>query len=727
MISPDPKGFRCCCRATRATRENPWGLVLRFSLLIGVQVLWFWLWYGNWRARLEPLPWLGVTLALAILMTPGMILQHILWHNSRLAWASHLSVGFAVSLALNGVLGLVGVLTHQSLSFVMNGMWLIGALAITLWFGQWIFQPHRLFGNRKEIQPRITQNLSGSSRFAWRNKLSAVKKPEVFTLVAALLALFASAAGMWLAIGNQLNPDDYGYNAYLTYYQHAPAWGLNEILFGTGQIAAPRSWIAFLPLYQALIAQMSGLSGVRLLATFLPPLFVLLSAFSTFTLARALGMRAQLAFTAVTVQLTCLLIASDQVQVGRAFYNRLSEDKAVVAFVLAPVLFYLTVEYFRKPSWRLLGLNMLVGLGMVWTHPTMTGLAYLIAGLYGLLGLSRPGMVFSPTKLAQTFHVLIQFALSGLIVLSIPLALRFVDTPYTRELGYDLKAAQLTDYQQNYLVIVNDVLYGLNPQVVGGLAFLLFFVAALVAAFNLKHSRAARFIVASLIVLVLAVVPLTGWLIGAAITAPHMDRVPWFTPFGIAIVFLVFLLLRFLKRRLRRSSRAQWEWAYSAVAVVIILAAAPRLVPPHARMIESLNPAQDESALYADYEALAHQLDVSIPDEAFVVAENLDLYNLVPGLTPKAHVVVFRNKRNMWVFGNLERDEIERRWAAWRRLLNADSPNERRMAVLHDFRITFVVSDSDTGWVHSLVSEYPAQFAVLGTFGNIRLYQFLPE
>lgn len=705
-------------RAVEGAEQKRAGLALwmpRLLLCVAAEGLWFLLWNADWQSALQALPWVRVAVAFALVIAPGALLVPLLGGGARSAgWSRVPVVGLALALALNGVVGLIALLTHQSLIFVMTALWLAGAAALPV--------------VAIRAMPRaIVVRRSPKESSSFRSMLSPLLPPmsSRATLAAALLALVATTAAAGLAIGRQLNPDDYGYNAYLTYYRAAPSWGFQEILFGTGQIAAPRQWIAFLPLNQAVIAQLSGVSGFRLLSTFLPPLLVLLSALAVYNLARALGLRASLAFSAVAAQVACLLLAIDQVQVGRAFFNRLAEDKAVVAFILAPVLMSLTVEFLRQPGWRALALTALTGLGMVWTHPTMAGLAYLIAGLYGALD----------WMLKRRTLPLVSFGAGGLAVLSVPLALRFVDTPYTRKLGSDLSAAQLTNFQQNYLWIIGDRLYGLNPEVVAGPAFLLVLAAGLAALYGLRGSRAARYLVASLMVLIAGIVPLTGWIIGAAITAPHMDRLPWFTPFGIGVVFLAFQMARAAKRHVPLARRAftanktaaRLEWIVPLAAALLMLVAVARTLPPPNRAVEALDPAHDESRRYDDYEALARQLDVLISAQALVVAEDIDLTNVVPALTPKARVLVFRNRRNMWVFGNLEQDEIDRRWEAWKTMSGGDTPNEQRLAALRDNRVNFVLTDTERGWVQLLVDAFPDRFTSRGSFGVIRLYEFASD
>jgi hypothetical protein len=505
-------------------------IYLRILIAIGSLGVWISLWTTPWQSWLAAWPWVRLIMSILMFAFPGALLLQLVSKQPPTRPSHHLTVGFAVSVALTSLLGLVAKVAHFPFQFITTSLLTLGGIGL-------------LVLTLRAPAPRVNFEA----------------KTQVKTLAAALPFLAAILLAGGLAVPPELDGDDYIYGGYITAYEYSESLNFDEVFFGTGHIGHIRFWLSGWPFVEAVIAKVSGLHTLQLIGVYLAPAFAALSMLAVFELGRAAGLSRGFAYLAAISQLVSLLFLGGRDQAGRIFFTRLTEDKVIAAFLLAPVLFRLVIDFLDDPEWPSLSLLIFGGLALSFAHPTILGVASAILATYGLIEL----IVFRKAKaVSMLFIVLVAIA-------SMQFSLRFHPSTSTgwqlfRGQDYGLGSLQQSESLQQdedenddwqdqsgwdprrIKVIYGTRFHGANPNLIWSLPFQVAIAGGVLALFQLRKSRAARYIVASLIVVGFAIIPYTGWILGLAITPYQLWRVPWLTPFGVSIAFLVGLVTIFL-------------------------------------------------------------------------------------------------------------------------------------------------------------------------------------
>lgn len=651
---------------------------------------WTFLCKGAWQLWLADWPWLRLIVAIVMFALPGVCLQHILYDRPRASASRYLTLGFAISVALTGLLGLVASVAHFSFRFVTDGLFAAGGIGLLALVVKGVSLPKKRIGVRTQ---------------AW-------------ALASVLPALVAIMLAGRLCSRTYPGGDDFTYVAYTTHFEHSEGLSFNEILFGLEHLAPSRLWLMFWPLAEAVIAHESQLHGLELAGVYLGPVLAALSLLAVFEAARSLGFSRQGACLALVAQFSSLLLLTYQNQAGQVFFNRLTEDKVVAAFVMAPVLFRLAVDFLNDPNKHRLVLLVVVGLGLGFTHPVMTGLAFMIVTLYGLfdLGLFR-----------NVRGVALLLCVSGAIVMAF-LSVRFAPSGLVPAFPLSLEDAAMGIRAARRLEILQDGrFYGINRELVQGIPFAVVAAAGVLAPFRWRRAAPARYVVSSLALVCAAVVPWTGWLIGLAIHYSQLWRVPWLTPFGVSAAFLVDSLVNFMPRIMPQirghEMRATRIMSFSAQLLLLLLVGVAYAL--------SISPIGDLQSLslefgwrpeHQDLICMGNQLDVLIGDGALVVGDP-ETNHFIPGLSAKAKVLVFRQERSTMVQGGFRAEEAHNRWVAWQRIVGPDTSRTERMRTIMEYEVEFILLRGDPPWMESLVHGFHERLKLVARSEEYRLYE----
>jgi hypothetical protein len=308
--------------------------------------------------------------------------------------------GFVISIFVIGLFGLFARLFHFNFLIIRWGFALWGVAVLVV------------FGFQKE---KITWQFE---KFTWLD--------IVLLLVSAGGAIYCAS----IAKPPLIHDDAFTYNALLYYYQHAPVL---DFVFSPAltRMEIPRFWIAYWPLVEAMISDLARVDGLIVAGAYLPPVLACFSFLGIYSLGRTLGFPRAAAGAAVLAQGFSLMRLTQLGQPGNLFFQRLTEDKVVAAFVISLVLILLVAEYLESPAMRKLILVGVAALAMVFTHPVQFGMACMIIGVYGLPSLFKRNLRGS------------YFALIGVLALIvlIPFLFRFVGGEYTRTLSFSLADA----------------------------------------------------------------------------------------------------------------------------------------------------------------------------------------------------------------------------------------------------------------------------------------------
>ena len=654
------------------------------ALVVSGLILYLGMVWSAWQPLVSS-EWLRLGAAWLIFLAPGLLLQQLLWRD--ISVSQRVSVGLGVAVALGATFGLAATALHFALWFVMGALAIVtvGCTLLLAARGHWRMQ------QRWHIQFSLAQ---------------------CFILLPLALSVLVVAR---LTYGLVLNTDDLTYTAYVTQWLEAPQFDWQEIPLGVPQLAASRLWLVYWTLNQALLGKWSGLHIFELTRWYLAPFLGMFGLLATYALARAFGFSRAISSVVVALQVAALVWLSETDQAGLVFFNRLIEDKVFAAFVLIPV-FVITVTAFLKQQTRgRLILVALVGVGLMLTHPTIIAVGIAAVALYTLFtGIATRG-----------WRGLVVLSVVFVLTLSVPLAIRVLDTSYTEKIPFDAETLQRTDQLRRVLQLDNG-LYAVHPSLYWGVPFFWTLVGAFASLLEWKTSYAARWIVAASVVVASAVNPLTAWTWGIAIGSSQQWRVLWIAPFGLAAAQLVVLSSQRVLKLIRRNASPEMSRvALATFSSMILLGALFFLVAGVNDIpLQALRaPQEARSMSYARLLAFKPELDARLREPTNIVGGDRWVNERLPGLSANARVFAFRSELNMWQLSNLEWEDAVARWEAWETILIDSSTAAQRLAVLRKYRVRYIVAEPNTAWVHDLAAFAPSQVRAVRTSGAMEMYQ----
>lgn len=643
-------------------------LVARLVAILWAAVGWF-----PWQGVL-PSPWARTALAIAWFVLPGIHFAELV-RRRRLELPGSIALGFALSLALACVLGLLACIVGVSFVWIALGFSVIGGYFVQL---------------------RLRVALPGDG---WRRPL-----PDQ---VALALGLALVALGGRLAFDPGVgSADDLTGFARTTWFRYADWLDFGEPLFTTGERIAPRYWIAYWPLAKALLSFAANVDPLPFTTLYLPPFLLALGLLATWSLARSAGASRPGASLAVGLQLACCAwLASDPGLPGFVLWRRITQDKVAAAAILTPLFLGGAVRLLRARDRTAWITTALVGLALLLTHGEALGLTGLYVGALVVFGTLSTG------RWRAGLGIL---GLTALLA-SPALALRFVDHPMNdriRAYAEALPSGELRDAQPEA-----SPFYGLRTERVLHAPYALIALAAL-ASLRRRRSAVEDLALAAAVVLGFVVVPYTGWILGRIVTPPHLARVPWFCPFGVAALAVWVRATGFFGRA---GTRAAWlELASVPLALVAVgwplrdvpATLARGLRPPFGweRQLGSWRPID----LVTTYDDLAHAgafLDEE--DELVRVCGDRLTNDLLPAVSTRARLFFYRAPIQTVIHGNVSHAEANVRQKDWHAIVGAPgTPLAERARLLRTRGIRYVVLSESTPWSVELVEEDPGIDAV---------------
>ncbi len=483
-----------------------------FFLLATISI--YWLPRLDW---LEHYIWIKIGISFVVFVIPGASLYGILNKNCHSAGEATI-VGFSFSILLITVLGLAARYENLSFSVIKNIFLGLGIVITAIYLisvpRSWYTIKAGSFSNLMGLLPGILMTLS--------------------------IALIVT--------NRILSEDDQIYVAYQLYFQKSANIGFNEIIFGYNQLSPSRFWLVSIPLMQAFLSSMAHESSLVLASGYYEPFLAILSAISLYQFARGSGLSKKMASLAIVLQFTFLILLSDYLHPGSPFLHQLGTDKAIAAFIIAPVFFSRFYMLFKDFNRNNLIIAILMSLCLSAVHPVIFAYAAFIAGLAILIA-------------AKKSEFLKRSAIVGLILglgLLPQVAIRMADHPSNKIYAADEALVQSDDAKQMISFWEGSNFYGFNPVILkaripdqplsinplfdifSGYAWLgIPLLSTVLAVKSFKKDILAAYLLASITLPTLAGIPLTGWLIGIFFTPWMLERTTWLYPFGVSAVFLL--------------------------------------------------------------------------------------------------------------------------------------------------------------------------------------------
>lgn len=639
-------------------------------------MIWLFLVLYPWQGWVESLGVFRFGIGLIVFITPGVFTFLYLTDDKNVSLPIFLG-GFIVSIFVMGLLGLLARLFHANFFLIRMGFVLWGIAAFFL------------FAIQKE-------------KIFW--------KFEKFTWLDIIL-LFVTACGIvyFASIANPplIHDDAFTYNALLYYYQHAPALDFS-FPAALQRLEIPRFWIAYWPLTEAMISDLGAVDGLIITGAYLPPTLACFSFLGIYTLSRTLGLPRAAAGAAVLAQGFSLMRLTKLSQPGNLFFQRLTEDKVVAAYVISLILILLVVEYLEKPSVRRLTLVGITAFAMVFTHPVQFGMTCMIIGVYGL-----------PSLFNGRFRGG-YFALLGVLamIVLIPYLFRFGGGEYSQTLSFSLEdVARNDDFIRlgNRINIVEGTrYYGISRSITPGLPYEIGFVSTIVSLFFFRHYKFARYILSAFLVLGVSMFPYTGWLVGMFTTPFQLWRLTWLMPFGLAFAFLLWVGFE-LAQKIKIIQRWQLSYPLFHISSYTVLIAALVLVRPWALgNVETRN--LDELEIYNNYlgtAKLMNTLDVNMP--VIVGGPDAVTNSILPSLTMKYEPLFFRVE----ISGGSKQ--------VWKTMVaEEDTPVEERLARFQKHKVEYLLLKGRPDWVMEFSNKYPDRISLVFKDGRFSLYKITP-
>jgi len=656
------------------------------SLLTAVFITltWLYLWYFPWQNELHHIYWLQLGTGMAIFILPGFCVYGLLSDYPRFNF-SHVTFGFTISLLIFALLGIVGRLLNLPFTAIKFIMMILGSFLILAF-----------------VLPIIDRGI----KFHVDRKRSSYFIYAVLVLLASLLVII-------IVIQRALTDDDLTYFAYATHLQHSTALDFKDPVFGESYLATQRFWLMSAPFAQALLASISNIPGILMLSGYYEPFLIILSVLSWYELAITLKLSPRAASVSVFLQLSFMILFPEYLHPGSPYLNQLSTDKAMAAFILAPVFFQSLIRMLKRPAWKSMVLFILTGLSLTFMHPIILAFAVFIGGMLILLDKGRKDFRF---KLISILVLI--------LVLAPQIMIRFASVPGVMPIELDPDVI-LDQRGTDSLVFrwENTPFYGFNPDILTmeipyeeniplpitilQWGWILIPISAFVLALRQRDNGFAQYIISGFMLCALTAFPLTGWIFGYFLNARMLARSIWLFPYGLSAVFL-FSAIRghsrqFKKHSPTRQSPASSNWAFVIFTVFTIGLFLLYMRENNLPDFEKFN---NKVQRYKGLAIAGQTVDDRIIDQAFVIGST-NLNDLIPGISSKSKLITFRNSNpsNMPYFTSAEREE---RAADTGMLFSKSTSAEDKLSLLEKYDVQFLfLQRDDIRFFNDLTTKYP--------------------
>jgi len=631
---------------------------------------------------------LRLGIALVIFIIPGALLYILLRQKEDRTGAELpgiIPIGFAFSVFFVAVIGFAGRVLGQSFNTVKYTFALVGFVELLLMM---FVRPDYSFDKNEVIQ---------SLRSAFRNP------PLVLAFILVTLMSFHD---------NLFFIDDTTYLAYLTNWQHSGQLGFRNIVHEIDVAENFRFWLALYPMGQALLADLSGLPGLLLVGNYLEPFLIILATITSYWFARVLGLSRKASGFAILIQITLYAwLMGDQFPVGMWFYQSLAEDKVTAAFLLAPVFFVFSLAYIQNSTRKKLLLVILTGICLTLTHPVILFYSASIVGFMGIFAL-----VIKKNEWRAFFQLVIAVA----SVMLPYLLIRISDYHAQTNIPYDATSASESFQIERYTYVLNDVFYGLNPgvlkfidfeiendkiypglQVFRSIPIFIVLLAGGVALLNLKSGPLYWYISSCMLLIAVATVPYTGWILGYFVSARLISRASWFSPLGIGSVIILQLGRNWLKTRgmfpriTTNIPNGNLLWVTTGLMACFIFVSPllfyhflPR-VPAYFEVLKH----NKQLAQIGAY------IDQNTSKSVTVVSLDYQDMQLLPGVSANTKLISFREEKPYNGFnGTLSLDEIKKRTDASNAIISLDQnvSFDERCASIKKYNVRYVLAQINT-------------------------------
>ena len=355
-----------------------------------------------------------------------------------------------------------------------------------------------------------------------------------------------------------------------------------------------------------------------------------------------------------------------------------------------------------KPSKSKIILVIIGGASLELTHPVIMFLSVLIA--------SGMGLISSITKKTRWQDLVVLFFIVASLMAPFG-AIRLFEKGVVDKISYNVETASASYEIEKYTNIVNDVFYGLNPEV------LMFFdippatpfydefqyfrllpgliaaLAGILALAKLTDGPLHWYVFTSVFVVLLATLPYTGWLLGYFISARLISRASWFLPLGMGGI----VILKSLLARINQNKKARLFKPLSYVLIIFCcLFVSPRIMFTILPRIPSYFLLLEKNKQLAQIGAY---IDQNTSGQVMAIALDSWDTQLLPDVSAHTRLISFREEKDYNPHNYfLSLDEIHERIDASNSIQSLDQTvsADKRCAYIENYNVQFVLAQSDT-------------------------------
>ena len=619
--------------------------------------------------------WMRVLFACVLFVLPGGFIFSLMPVRDSWDAIDFVGYGFAISLVLMGVLGLLARTFHWTFGFI-EIIWHALTILCLLAF---------LFKARN--RPARLVKWSGASA-------------ALLAIISIQTLLFAYA-GLFSLTQNQ---DRHTYNAEVPNFLRQEPLDWQEIYYDTGNTISDRLYLTYWMFAQSLIVDVSGVHILQ--AQFIINSAVIaLEVMAIYIFARNLGHRPKAALVVVVLGLLCYsILTQHNPQAGAQFFRRPIQDKLVAGFVLAPIAIS-TAYIWSASRRRFAGVGFALSLlSMMFVHVMIAGFALVAVGLWCLLRI-----VFAKQERPNAIVI----GLTAAVVFSPAIFLR---------LNTDMSPYHLLSAEHLLWVDEESGLYAIRPDIAGGLTYILLTCVVFSLMLRPFDNRSALMLAFALTVGI-GLIPYTAWIYGRLTTMLHMVRVLWILPYGYMLGFVLqtgcdSLCARVpeMKSKIRRLQ--QDKMAIPLLGLTIILTAVLLNVQQNVTFSKDISQVIDENEELLE---AADYLESNHNERVWIVGSP-EYRNVIPSISSKAITLSHFHAARMRYLSGLPLDRASMQLDDNSRFYRSSVSLEEKIAILDRYGIDYLLFDTGySDMIDSLSDFAPGRFEAIYVGDSVKL------
>ena len=634
-------------------------------------------------------PWLRLVVGLLAFLLPGAYLFVLI--PARESWdiIDVLGYGFAFSVALITLLGLITrtlALSIETVALIWHLLALLGLAAVA-----------------RRIWSAPPVNLKLSAPVA-----------VIAAAVIVLVALYAYSSFFAVATTDDQNRHHAAVNGFL---RDEPL-GWSEPYYETGNPIADRMYLTYWVLAKALVVEISG-APILLARYFINPFAMMLTVAGMYVFARNLqhGRKSSLVYMLLGL-LAYSLVTSFGPQPGSQFFVRPLLDKVLAAFTLAPIAISSAYLYALSRQKRALFAFLLTLFAAAFTHSILGGFAAVIIGIWCLIRLITE---------AQARANAVQLGLLTLLIMAPAALLRLTTGDRTI---YNFGDAVIEADSRYFVFDAVNLLFGdvnfyaIDSRTAGDLTYVLI-ALTLLAALARRLDARSKLMLAYALAVCVGLLPYTAWIYGRLVSIAHVSRVLWLIPYGYLLGFSLETGYAVFGRMLPAARQLPRRFGHDrALALLAVLALPVTVNFLHSNQrVDFSRDIVNATRVEAELLEIAAYIDKS-HDERVWVATSMEttMRSLAIALHWKVIGLSRFTPERMWYYSNLPIEQAEMQTSDNALLFKADVAVERKLAVIDRYGIDYLLFPKGYAWmVDALYQTDKERFELVYSGETLRL------